>query len=87
MTAQPIEPEPGLDTGEYEVIHLGGQAAVVVPMADFLRLRSLERLAASREAEDDEDATAMTEWRAREAMGETSYVPADDVRRRLGLLG
>jgi hypothetical protein len=26
------------DTGSYEVIHLGGQAAVVVPVSDFLRL-------------------------------------------------
>jgi hypothetical protein len=28
MTAQPAEPGP--DTGSYELIHLGGQAAVVV---------------------------------------------------------
>ena len=35
MTAQPTGP----DTGSYEVIHLGGQAAVVVPVAGFLRLR------------------------------------------------
>ena len=31
MTAEPAA--PGLDTGPYEVIHLGGQAAVVVPVA------------------------------------------------------
>jgi hypothetical protein len=31
MTAQPAE--PGSDTGSYELIHLGGQAAVVVPVA------------------------------------------------------
>ena len=43
MTAEPAA--PGLDTGPYEVIHLGGQAAVVVPVADFLRLRALERAA------------------------------------------
>lgn len=28
------------DTGPYEVIHLGGRAAVVVPDTDFLRLRA-----------------------------------------------
>ena len=41
MAAEPAAPGP--DTGPYEVIHLGGQAAVVVPVADFLRLRALER--------------------------------------------
>ena len=46
MTAQPATPGP--DTGSYEVIHLGGQAAVVVPVADFLRLRALEQAASPR---------------------------------------
>ena len=46
MAAEPAAPGP--DTGPYEVIHLGGQAAVVVPVADFLRLRALERAASSR---------------------------------------
>jgi hypothetical protein len=39
MTAQPDIPSP--DTGSYEVIHLGGRAAVVVPVTDFLRLVSV----------------------------------------------
>jgi hypothetical protein len=80
VTAQPTSP----DTGSYEVIHLGGHAAVVVPLADFMRLRALERLASSQELEDAEDTTALQEWRAREAAGQTSYVPADEVRQRLG---
>ena len=33
MSAKPDMPGP--DTGSYEVIHLGGQAAVVVPVTDF----------------------------------------------------
>ena len=49
MTAQPTGPAPGPDTGSYEVIHLGGHAAVVVPVADFMRLRALERLASAQE--------------------------------------
>ncbi len=32
MTAQPTGPAPGPDTGSHEVIHLGGHAAVVVPL-------------------------------------------------------
>lgn len=41
MTAQPTDPAPGPGTGSYEVIHLGGQAAVVVPVADSLRSYTL----------------------------------------------
>ena len=83
MTAEPAAPGP--DTGPYEVIHLGGQAAVVVPVADFLRLRALERAASSQELEDAEDTAAMLEWKARDAAGQTTFVPADEARRRLGL--
>ena len=83
MTAQPDTPGP--DTGSYEVIHLGDQAAVVVPVADFLRLRALERAASSQELEDAEDTAAMLEWKARDAAGQTTFVPADEARRRLGL--
>ena len=50
MTAQPDMPGP--DTGSYEVIHLGGQAAVVVPVTDFLRLQALEQAATPHELED-----------------------------------
>jgi len=66
------------------VIHLGGQAAVVAPVAGFLR-RALERLASAQELEDAEDAAALQEWRTREAAGQTSYLPADEVRQRLGM--
>ncbi|MDX6395642.1 MAG: hypothetical protein QOJ73_6705 [Streptosporangiaceae bacterium] len=85
MTAQSTDPAPGQDTGSYEVIHLGGHAAVVVPLADFMRLRALERLASAQELEDAEDAAALQEWKAREAAGQTAYRPADEVRQRLGL--
>ena len=83
MTAQPVASGP--DTGSYEVIHLGGQAAVVVPVADFLRLRALEQVASPQDLEDAEDTAALSEWRARDAAGQTTFVPADEVRRRLGL--
>ena len=83
MTAEQAASCP--DTGPYEVIHLGGQAAVVVPVADFLRLRALERAASPQELEDAEDTAAMLEWEARDAAGQTMYVPADEARRWLGL--
>ncbi len=83
MTAQPEVPGP--DTGSYEVIHLGDQAAVVVPVADFLRLRALERSAAPQELEDAEDTAAILEWKARDAAGQTTFAPAEEARRRLGM--
>jgi hypothetical protein len=56
---QPSGAEPRRpDTGSYEVIHFGGQAAVVVPVTDFLRLRALELHASAEELEDAEDAAA-----------------------------
>jgi hypothetical protein len=85
MTAHPAEPGP--DTGSYEVIHLGGQTAVVVPVADFLRLRALEQAASPEELEDAEDTAAVLEWKARDAAGQTTFVPAGEARRRLGMPG
>jgi hypothetical protein len=74
MTAQPDTPGP--DTGSYEVIHLGDQAAVVVPVTDFLRLRALQQAATPEDLEDAEDTAAVLEWKARDAAG------PDDVRAR-----
>lgn len=85
MTAQPAGPAPEPDTGSYEVIHLGGQAAVLVPVADFLRLRVLEQRASAEDLEDAEDTAAVLAWKARDAAGETTFVPADEARRRLGM--
>jgi hypothetical protein len=82
MTAQPDTPGP--DTGSYEVIHLGGQAAVVVPVADFLRMRALEQAATPAGLEDAEDTAAVLEWKARDAISQTTFVPAAEARRRLG---
>jgi hypothetical protein len=59
---------------------------VVVPLRDFMRLRALERLASAEELEDAEDTAALQDWKAREAAGQTSYVPAEEVKRRLGLV-
>lgn len=85
MTAQPVSQVPSQDTGSYEVIHLGDQAAVVVPLGDFMRLRALEQLASAEELEEAEDAAALQDWKVREAAGQTSYVPVAEVKQRLGL--
>jgi len=88
MSAEPVGPVHPTDrsvTDPYEVIHLGGQAAVIVPLTEFLRLRALETTASAQALEDAEDAAAAQDWLAREARGETNYVPVAEVRRRLGL--
>jgi hypothetical protein len=76
---------PSPDTGSYEVIHLGGQAAVVVPVTDFLRLRALEQAAAPDELEDAEDTAAMLEWQARDAAGQTTLVSAEEAKLQLSM--
>jgi hypothetical protein len=35
--------------------------------------------------EDAEDTTAALEWKARDAAGQTTFVPASEARRRLGI--
>ena len=49
MSAQPTD-----STEPYEVIHLGGEAAAIVPLADLRRLRAVERHATAQAREDAE---------------------------------
>jgi hypothetical protein len=77
MSAEPVEPAPPASvTDEYEVIHLGGEAAAVVPLDDFRRLKALEQ-AASPQALDAAEAaaasTALDEWEAAGRPGAKSH--------------
>jgi hypothetical protein len=78
MSAQPTD-----STGPYEVIHLGGEAAAIVPLADLRRLRAVEQLAPAEVRQDAEiEATlaAHDEWlRA----GRPGARPHDDVMAEL----
>lgn len=76
MTAQPA----GLAGGAHEVIHLGGEAAVVVPVAEYRRLRALEQLASPQELEGAEAVAALEEFREWSAAGQAGAVPHDQVR-------
>jgi hypothetical protein len=49
MSAQPTD-----STEPYEVIHLGGEAAAIVPLADLRRLRAVERHATAEVREGAE---------------------------------
>lgn len=60
MTAQPYG-----DSGSYEVIHLGGQAAAIVPLSDLRRLQAVQRHAPAELLEDAEIETTLAahrEW-------------------------
>ena len=63
MTAQPTS-GPDQDM-PYEVIHLGGEAAAIVPLSDLRRLRAVARRAPAEileEAEIEATLTAHREW-------------------------
>jgi hypothetical protein len=56
MSAQPVDSaEP------YEVIHLGGEAAAIVPLAELRRLRAVERHAPAEAVEEAEAETILAE--------------------------
>jgi hypothetical protein len=64
MGAQPSEHSNG-----HDVIHLGGETAVVVPMDEYRRLKALERRASQDELEEAEAEAIMTEFREWVAAG------------------
>ncbi len=63
MSAQPASsPGPAVP---YEVIHLGGEAAAIVPLAELRRLQAVERHASPElleEAEIEATLVAHDEW-------------------------
>jgi len=66
-------PEPA---EPYEVIHLGGEAAAIVPLAELRRLRAVERHAspeALEEAEIEATLAAHDEWVAAGCPGARSH--------------
>jgi hypothetical protein len=63
----------------YEVIHLGGEAAAIVPLSDLRRLRAVERRASPEvleEAEIEATLTAHREWVAAGRPGAVSHEEA-----------
>lgn len=74
MSAQSIEPGDG-----HELIHLGGETAVVVPIDEYRRLRALERRAPAdllEEAEAEAVLARHREWVAAGRPGAISHEQA-----------
>src|ERR1700722_12331885 len=80
MTAQSAGPA---GVGPHEVIHLGGEAAVVVPVAEYRRLRALEQLASPNDLEGAEAAAALEEYREWSAAGRPGAISHEQARRLL----
>lgn len=80
MTAQPAG---SAGVGPHQVIHLGGESAVVVPVAEYRRLRALEQLASPQEREDAETAAALEEYREWSAAGRPGAISHEQARRLL----
>jgi hypothetical protein len=72
-----VQPAGGPEQAEpYEVIHLGGEAAAIVPLAELRRLRAVERRAlpeALEEAEIEATLAAHDEWVAAGCPGARSH--------------
>lgn len=71
MTAQ-----PGDDLGSYEVIHLGGEAAAIVPLSDLRRLQAVQRHASAElldEADVEATLAAHRDWAAAGRPGAVSH--------------
>ena len=72
------------DPGEaYQVIHLGGQDAAIVPLADLRRLQAVERLAPSEVIESAEIETTLAVHREWVAAGRPGAVSHDEAMAEL----
>lgn len=79
VSALPVEgPED-----PYEVIHLGGQAAVVVPMDEYRRLRALAELASAEDLERAEMTAVAAAHRDWVTVGRPGAVGHNQVRAML----
>jgi hypothetical protein len=79
MSAEPDREPP------YEVIHLGGEAAAIVPLAELRRLRALERIASPDELAEAVGAARAEELDALEETGQTGAMSPEEARRILDI--
>lgn len=73
MSAQPTS-DQGL-AQPYEVIHLGGQAAAIVPLAELRRLQAVERHASAEALAEAEIEATLADHREWVAAGRPGAVP------------
>jgi hypothetical protein len=76
-TGRPDESAP------YEVIHLGGETAAIVPLAELRRLEAVERHASAETLEEAEIEAALASHRAWVEAGRPGAVSHDEAMREL----
>jgi hypothetical protein len=67
----------------YEVIHLGGEAAAVVPLSDLRRLQALQGHASAELLEDAEVEATLAEYREWAAAGRSGAVSHQEAMAEL----
>lgn len=67
----------------YEVIHLGGETAVIVPLAELRRLRELERLASPEDLDEAQIQATLAEYREWKAAGCPGALTHEEVKAEL----
>jgi hypothetical protein len=70
-------------SGPYEVIHLGGEAAAIVPLAELQRLQALERHATAAELDAAETEAASESYEAWVAAGRPGAVSHEEAMAAL----
>ena len=76
FTMDPVSSQPAVDHDQHDVVHLGGETAVVLPMYEYRRLRALESRATAEEldaAEADAVLQGHDEWVAAGRPGAMSH--------------
>jgi hypothetical protein len=69
--------------GPYQVIHLGGELAAIVPLNDLRRLQAVERLAAAEVIESAEIGSTLAAHREWVEAGRPGAVPHDEAMAEL----
>ncbi|HEY1919778.1 MAG TPA: hypothetical protein VGH27_29755 [Streptosporangiaceae bacterium] len=81
MSAEPSFPVPG--PGPYEVIHLGGETAAIVPLAELWRLQALERRATAEDLDAAEAEAASESYEVWVAVGRPGTVSHEEAMAAL----
>lgn len=74
---------PASDPGSYEVIHLGGEAAAVVPLGDLRQLQAVQRHASPELLEEADVEATLAAHREWVSAGRPGAVPHEEAMAEL----
>lgn len=81
MSAQPADRPASAEP--FEVIHLGGEAAAIVPLAELRRLRAIERHASAEIIEEAEAEAVLAEYGEWVAAGRPGALTHEEAMAKL----